>query len=87
MMNFGVAVADQFKGDRERFESFMWRWKAWSQWLLSKELIRLYPNRDPIQTIGFAAEICAVCPLTTDGQVNRGIFLGALADKVSKSSS
>lgn len=82
MASFGIAVADRYGNDRIKFESFMLRWKAWSAYLMTNELSRLYPHCEPERLIRCSIECAADCQLTKDGQLERRIFLAKLADRL-----
>jgi hypothetical protein len=85
MMNFGIAVADHFRPDKQKFESFMQRWKALGVLLSSGELQRRYPDVSFDRLHSCAAQIVASSKLTSKGAIEHESFFAALADKLSNS--
>lgn len=87
MANFALAVADRYGKDSRNFESFMWRWKAWSEYMLTGELAREFfaVCQDGDRLAKCSLEVAASLPLTKDGKFERQTFLASVADKLSSS--
>lgn len=84
MASFGVAVARRYGNDRVKFDSFMWRWQAWSAYALSGELSReVFPIcQDPDRVARCSIEVAAAFPLTKAGRFERQTFLAAVVDRL-----
>lgn len=83
MVNFGIVVGRRFKDDRMKFDSFMLRWKAWSLFVASGEMQKLYPMESPDRLAQCAMEAFAQCPLTSTGEPVLEKLLASLADRLS----
>jgi hypothetical protein len=80
MDDFMGAIADRYKGEPRKQETFMLRWMAWSSFWMSGDLQSTFADYNRSELARCSIEVAARFPLTETCEFEYGPYLVAVAD-------